>query len=114
MVVVLVFFYLAILAYAVLLLPVAGFAIYASFQLQRRTAYASWGLLGWLLAAPWISFCLFVVLDGLGLLPDPMHDEELIGFWIPVLAGYLVCLPVFLVPLWLRLFGKREQKLSPA
>src|SRR5690349_21460865 len=110
----LVFIYLAILVYVVLLVPVAGFAIYASYRLQRRTAYASWGLLGWLLAAPWISFWLFVAQDMLGPAPDPMHDEGLHGLWIPVLAGYIGCLPVFLVPLGLRLFGAREKAALPA
>jgi hypothetical protein len=110
----LVFFYLAILLYGALLLPVAGFAIYASYRFQRRTAHALWGLLAWLIAAPAVTTMLFVAQDALGLAPDPMHDDDLQSLRISVLGGCLGSLPLFLVPLGIRLFGAREKPPLPA
>jgi len=107
------FIYLAILLYAALLLPVAGLAFYASIRFQRRTAHALWGLFGWLIAAPWLTFVLFVAQDMLGLAPDPMHDEEFQSLRISVLGGYLGCLPLFLVPLGFRLFGAPKPEPLP-
>jgi len=96
-----------------LLLPVAGLAFYASIRFQRRTAHALWGLFGWLIAAPWLTFVLFVAQDMLGLAPDPMHDEEFQSLRISVLGGYLGCLPLFLVPLGFRLFGAPKPEPLP-